>query len=108
MTTVSYRCSDCLDHVVSREYDVSNLSMSCPSCGEFARFVHGDVLDRFREFEASPPSDFGWERLDRLEKFVIAEGLVRRGKSLDDYDVAAAEADESGETGTGTGTGTAD
>ena len=66
MTTVSYRCSDCLDHAVSREYDVSHLSMSCPSCGEFARFVHGDVLDRFREFEGSPPADLDWERLDRL------------------------------------------
>ena len=87
MTTVSYRCADCLDHVVSREYDVSHLSMSCPSCGEFARFVHGGVLETFREFEESPPSDLDWDRLEKLEKFVIAEGLVRQGKTLDDYDV---------------------
>ena len=108
MTTVSYRCSDCLDHAVSREYDVSNLSMSCPSCGEFARFVHGDVLARFREFEESPPANLDWERLDRLEKFVIAEGLVRRGKTLDDYDVAAGGADDPVEPGESSGVETAD
>lgn len=93
MTTVSYRCSDCLDHTVRREYDVSHLSMSCPSCGEFARFVHGDVLDTFREFEEASPTGLDWDRLSRLEKFAIAEGLVRRGKTLDDYDVTSAEAD---------------
>ena len=97
MTTVSYRCSECLDHVFSREFDVSHLSASCPSCGEFARFVHGDVLDTFREFEESPPSGLDWERLEKLEKFVIAEGLVRQGRTLDDYDVESVESSESGE-----------
>ena len=91
MTTVSYSCSECLDQTISREYDVSHFTMSCPSCGEFARFVHGDVLAKFEAFEESPPEEFGWERLGKLEKFVIVEGLVRQGKTLDDYSVASVE-----------------
>ena len=93
MTTVPYRCSDCLDHTLRREYDVTHLSKSCPSCGEFARFVNGDVLAKFEEFEASPPDELAWERLGRLEKFAVAEGLVRRGKTLSDYDVESGAAD---------------
>ena len=93
MTTVSYRCSECLDHTISRDYDVSHLTMSCPACGEFARFVHGDVLAKFEAFEESPPEGFGWERLGKLEKFMVAEGLVRRSKTLDDFSVGSADAE---------------
>ena len=87
MTTISYRCSNCFDHAVTRAYDVSHFSLSCPSCGEFARFVHGAVLAKFEEYEETPPAAFDWERLGRLEKFVVAEGIVRRGRTLDDYNV---------------------
>ena len=93
MTAVTYRCSSCLDHAVSREYEVSHLSKACPSCGEFARFVHGGVLAQFREFEEAPPDGIDWNRLDRLEKLVVAEGIVRRGRTLESYDVEPSEAD---------------
>ncbi len=78
---------------MTRGYDVSHFTTSCPSCGEFARFVNGDVLEQFEAFEETPPEGFGWDRLGRLEKLVVAEGLVRRGKTLDDYDVESVEAD---------------
>ena len=92
MSTVSYRCANCFDHAVTRAYDVSHLSRSCPSCGEFARFVHGAVLETFEAYEETPPTALDWERLDRLEKFVVAEGIVRRGRSLTDYDVESVTA----------------
>lgn len=91
VTTVSYRCSNCFEHTVTRDYDVSHLSVSCDACGEFARFVHTDVLDKVQEFEASPPADLDWERLDRIEKFVVAEGIVRQGKTLEDYDTRSSD-----------------
>jgi hypothetical protein len=91
VTAVSYRCSSCLDHTVERSYDVSHVSLSCPACGEFARFVHEGVLAKYQEFEETPPPDFDWERLDRLEKFVVAEGIVRKGRTLDDYDIEDVE-----------------
>lgn len=85
MTTVTYRCSNCFDHTVTRDYDVSHLSVSCDACGEFARFVHTDVLAKFQEFEATPPADLDWERLELIEKFMVAEGIVRQGKTLEDF-----------------------
>jgi hypothetical protein len=91
VTTVTYRCSNCFDHTVTRDYDVSHISVSCDACGEFARFVHTDVLAKFREFEASPPADLDWERLGTLEKFMVAEGIVRQGKTLADYDTRSEE-----------------
>lgn len=94
MPSVSYRCSACFDHTLTREFDVSHLSVQCPNCGEFARFVHEGVLEQYEAFEESPPADLDWERLGRMEKFVVAEGLVRQGKTLDDYDVAVHEEGE--------------
>lgn len=87
MPTVAYRCSSCLDHTLTRAFDVSHLSVKCPNCGEFARFVHEGILERYEAFEESPPADLDWEQLGRMEKFVVVEGLVRQGKTLDDYDV---------------------
>jgi DNA-directed RNA polymerase subunit RPC12/RpoP len=82
-----YRCLNCLEDTITREYDVSHLSVTCESCGEFGRFVHQGVYDQYRAFEEAPPADFAWADLDRMQKFVVAEGLVRSGKSLDDFDV---------------------
>lgn len=87
MPTVSYRCSECFDHTLTREFDVSHLSVRCPNCGEFARFVHEGVIEQYETFEESPPADLDWERLDQMEKFFVAERIVRQGKTLDDFDV---------------------
>lgn len=92
MTTVSYRCSSCFDQTATRAYDVSHFSRSCPSCGEFARFVHGAVLAKVEEYEETPPAVLDWERLDWTEKLAVAEGIVRRGRTLDDFDVASVAA----------------
>lgn len=96
MTTVSYRCTNCLDHSVTRDYDVSHLSRACDACDDFGRFVHEGVLAKYREFEDSPPADFAWSQLERMEKFVVAEGLVRQGKTLDDYGVRSEENGDAG------------
>ncbi len=87
MPTVTYHCTSCFEQTLTREYDVSHFSVTCPSCGEFARFVHGAVLAKVEEFEESPPDDLDWERLDRMEQFVVAEKLVRQGNTLDDFEV---------------------
>lgn len=87
MSDTVYRCLNCLDHTITREYGVSHLSVTCEACGEFGRFVHQGVYDQYRAFEESPPPDFPWSELDRMRKFVVAEGLVRSGKSLDDFEV---------------------
>ena len=85
--TYTYRCLDCLDHTITRDFDVSHLSVTCDACGEFARFVHEGVYEQYEDFEDSPPADFAWGELSRLQKFMVAEGLVRSGKSLDDFDI---------------------
>jgi hypothetical protein len=85
--TYTYRCLDCLDHTITRDFDVSHLSVTCNACGEFARFVHEGVYEQYEDFEDSPPADFAWGELSRLQKFMVAEGLVRSGKSLDDFDI---------------------
>ncbi|QSG05040.1 hypothetical protein [Halapricum desulfuricans] len=87
MPTVTYRCSNCLEHTLTREYDVSHFSIRCPNCGEFARFIHEGVLEQYEAFEESPPAELDWERLGRMEKLVVAEKLVRQGKTLDDFEV---------------------
>jgi len=94
----AYRCLNCLEHTVDREFDASHLSVTCPNCGSFERFVNEAVFQRFEAFEASPPQSFDWEQLDRTEKFVVAERLVRSTKTLDDFEVIGGEAGE-GETG---------
>lgn len=83
----TYRCLGCLDHTVTREFDVSHVSMACPSCGEFERFVNAAVLETFDAFEESPPPDFDWDRLDRMEKLVVAERVTRTDRTVDDFDI---------------------
>ena len=85
--TLEYRCLGCLDHVVTREFDTSHLSVTCPNCGSFERFLNERVFERFRTFEESPPTELAWDRLDRTEKLVVCERLVRSTKTLDDFDI---------------------
>ncbi|MFC7133516.1 MULTISPECIES: hypothetical protein [Salinibaculum] len=85
--TRTYRCLNCLEHTVEREYDVSHISFTCDNCGEFGRFVHDGVYAKYEDFEDSPPDALAWDRLSRMEKFRVAERIVRAGKTLDDFDV---------------------
>jgi len=95
-TSRAYRCLNCLEHTLDRGFDASHLSVSCPNCGSFERFVNDAVFQQFEAFEASPPSELDWERLDRTEKLVVAERLVRSTKTLDDFEVTGGEAEEDG------------
>lgn len=85
--TRAYRCLNCLEHTIDREFDASHLSVTCPTCGSFERFVNDAVFQQFEAFETSPPSEFDWNRLDRTEKLVVAERLVRSTKTLADFKV---------------------
>ncbi|MFB6082647.1 MAG: hypothetical protein ABEJ94_00190 [Halorientalis sp.] len=87
MTEQAYRCLNCLDREVTRPFDVSHLSRTCNTCGEFGRFVNGAVLDRFERFESDPPAELDWNRLDHTKKLFVAERLVRRGYQLDDFEI---------------------
>jgi len=87
----AYRCLNCLEHTVSR-FDTSHLSVTCPNCGSFERFVNDAVFQQFRAFEESPPAEIDWARLDRTEKLVVSERLVRSTKTLADFDVVKEEA----------------
>jgi hypothetical protein len=49
--------------------------------------VNGTILDQFRAFEESPPEEFDWERLDRREKLMISEKIVRQGRSVEDVEI---------------------
>jgi len=82
---------------VSREFDTSHLSVTCPNCGSFERFVNDAVFQQFRAFEESPPTEIDWARLDRMEKLLISERLVRSTKTLADFEVV--EGGGSAETG---------
>jgi DNA-directed RNA polymerase subunit RPC12/RpoP len=88
----TYRCLNCLEHTVNREFDTSHLSVTCPNCGSFERFVNDAVFQQFRAFEESPPAEIDWERLDRPEKLVISERLVRSTKTLADFAIAEGKA----------------
>ena len=89
MTEADYRCLECLEGTVTRSFDVSHVERTCDHCGEFARFVHEGIVEQFEAFEQSPPDGLDWDRLDRLEKFYVCNGIVRDGKSIDDFDVAS-------------------
>lgn len=88
----TYRCLSCLEHTVSREFDTSHLSVTCPNCGSFERFVNDPVFQQFRAFEESPPAELDWARLDRTEKLVVSERLVRSTKTLADFEIVEGEA----------------
>lgn len=82
-TDRTYRCSNCREHTVRRDFDTSHLSMTCPVCGSFERFVNERVFSQFRAFEASPPDAVEWDSLDRTERLLISERVARAGRSLD-------------------------
>lgn len=83
----TYRCLTCLEHTLSREFDTSHLSVRCPVCSSFERFVNEAVYRQFRAFEESSPAGIDWERLDRTEKLVVCERLVRSTKTLADFTI---------------------
>lgn len=85
MTDRMYRCSSCLEWTVTRDFSVSHLSITCEECGEFARFINNDVFEQYRTFEESPPEHLDWGKLSRAEKFLVSDGVVREGKSIEDF-----------------------
>lgn len=85
--SVVYRCLNCLDQTVAREYSVSHLSVTCEACGSFERFVNDGVYEQFRAFEDDPPAALDWEGLDRRRKLVVSERVARRGQSVEDVAV---------------------
>lgn len=87
MSSRTYRCLNCLEHTVTREFNTSHLSVTCPNCDSFERFVNEGVFQQFKTFEESPPAELEWDRLDRTEKFVVCERLVRSTKTLADFEV---------------------
>lgn len=87
MAEQTYRCSDCLDHTVTRGFDVSHISSTCSNCGAFARFVNENVFEQYRAFEESSPEGLDWDRLDPAEKFLVCDQIVREGRSIEDFDI---------------------
>ena len=85
----TYRCLSCLEHTLSRPFDTSHLSVTCPDCDSFERFVNEAVFEQFRVFEESPPDALQWSTLDRREKLLISEGIARRGQSVEDFSIEA-------------------
>jgi DNA-directed RNA polymerase subunit RPC12/RpoP len=90
----AYRCLNCREHTVTREFDTSHLSVTCPNCQSFERFVNEAVFRQFRTFEESPPPKLDWERLDRTEKFVISERLARSTKTISDFEIVDSDTRE--------------
>ena len=91
MSSRQYRCLSCLEHTLTRSFNAAHLSVTCPNCGSFERFVNEDVYQQYESFEASPPAELDWEQLDRVEKFVVCERLVRSTKTLADFEVVGPE-----------------
>ena len=99
MPTRTYRCLNCLDATVDRGYNVSHIKVTCEECGEFGRFVQDGIYRQYQEFEEDPPEDLDWGTLNRMEKFMVAEKMVREGKTVDDFEIerdeeSAAPADD--------------
>ena len=92
--TRTYRCLNCLDATVTRSFDTSHLSRTCPNCGSFERFANEAVVERFESLEASPPAELDWDRLERREKLLVAERLARTDKEIGDFDVVGDGSDE--------------
>ena len=82
-----YRCSGCFDHTVDRGFDTSHLSTNCPVRNSFERFVNDDIVAQFRAFEESPPDGVDWERLDRRERLLVSERVVRTDRSVEDFEI---------------------
>lgn len=96
----TYRCLGCLDHTLTRPFDVSHLSITCPVCDEFQRFVNQDVMDQYQAFEDDHPDGIAWDRLERTEKLMISDQVVREGRSIEDFslDRPASETDAEAES----------
>ena len=101
----TYRCLNCLEHTLTRSFDVSHLSITCPVCEEFQRFVNQDVYDQYRAFEEEPPENLEWDRLGKLEKLAVSDGVVRSGRSIEDFSVETSDSppgtDDDGESNGG-------
>ena len=97
--TRTYRCLNCLDETVTRSFDTSHLSMTCPNCGSFERFANEAVIERFESLEASPPTELDWDRLERREKLLVAERLARTDKTLADFDVVGGDGSDEADAG---------
>jgi phage FluMu protein Com len=87
----TYRCLNCLEHTLTRPFDVSHLSITCPVCEEFQRFVNDDVLDQYEAFEDDPPDSLEWDRLERAEKLMVSDQVVRTGRSVEDFSLDRSE-----------------
>ena len=85
----TYRCLNCLDATITRDFDTSHLKTQCSTCDSFGRFINAAVFDQFQSLEESPPETLQWSLLDRREKLVISEQIVRRGRSIDEFTVSA-------------------
>jgi len=90
VVTETYRCLSCREHAVTRSFDVSHVSVTCPVCGSFERLVNERVVERLRALEESPPEGLDWDRLDRTEKLFVAERVARRGRDPSEFTVGGA------------------
>lgn len=88
MVESTYRCSSCLKQTIDRDFDVSHVSISCSVCEEPTRFVNGNVYEQFQAFEESPPESLNWGGLSRVEKFLVSNQIVRKGRSINDFEIA--------------------
>jgi hypothetical protein len=70
---------------VTREFDVSHPSRTCPVRGEFERFVNTVVIERFDALAADPPAHLHWDQLDRTRTFLIGERVSRTDHSIEDF-----------------------
>lgn len=84
----TYRCLDCVEETITRNFNTSHLKTQCSRCDSFSRFINEAVFDQFQAFEESPPEPIQWSLLDRTEKLVISEQVVRRGRSIDEFTVS--------------------
>ena len=82
----TYRCLGCLDGTVTRGFDVSHVSTTCPACESFERLVNETVVAQFRAFEDDPPEHLDWAALERAEKFLVAERIARRGRDVEEFE----------------------
>ncbi len=87
MAQSQYRCLTCLEHVITRGFDVSHLSVTCEDCGEFSRFINDRVYDQFLAFEDEPPENLEWERLERAEKLMLSERVTRTTRTVEDFEI---------------------
>jgi len=85
----TYRCLACLEHTITRGFDTSHLKTQCSHCDSFGRFLNEAVFDQFQTFEQTPPESMQWDRLDREEKLLVSEQIVRRGRTIDEFSVSA-------------------